>query len=142
MNIEFRECLEKRKLVRFPLAKRLAGREINQAEDDLIDSKDSLKVKKYKWATIQAYYSMFHAARSLIYRKGYREKSHYALMVALKTLYLGKGEVTREILENLQTAKSLREDADYHAKYSEEGARSLIQAAEDFLKSVKEIKEK
>ena len=102
MNIEFKECLEKRKLVRFPLSKRLAGREINQAEDDLIDSKDSLKVKKYKWATIQAYYSMFHAARSIIYRKGYREKSHYALMVALKTFYSGKGEISREMLENFQ----------------------------------------
>ena len=142
MNAEFKECLEKRKLVRFPLSKKLVEREIEQAETDLADSKDSLKVKKYKWATIQAYYCMFHAARSLIYRKGYREKSHYALMVAIKALYLGEGIIPREMLENFQTAKNLREDADYHAKYSKQGAESLIQAAEDFLNSVKEIKEK
>ena len=140
MNVDLKECLEKRKLVRFPLAKKLVEREINQAKSDLADSKDSLEVKKYKWATIQAYYSMFHTARSLIYRKGYREKTHYALVVALKNFCLEKGEISQETLNNFQTAKNLREDADYHAKYSRQGAESLIQTAENFLNSVKEIK--
>ncbi|MBT9132274.1 MAG: hypothetical protein DDT32_01754 [Syntrophomonadaceae bacterium] len=81
MNADLKECLEKRKLVRFPLAKKLVGREIEQAKEDLTDSKDSLKVKKYKWATIQAYYSMFHTARGLIYQKGYREKNETSLFL-------------------------------------------------------------
>ena len=84
---------------------------------------------------------MFHTVRSLVYQKGYREKSHYALMIALKTLYLEEGKISREVLENFQMAKNLREDADYHAKYSKEGARSLIQAAENFLNLANEITE-
>lgn len=42
---------------------------------------------KFKWATIQAYYSMFHAARALLYSAGYREKSHPALLTALNEIF-------------------------------------------------------
>jgi uncharacterized protein (UPF0332 family) len=142
MNVEFKECLEKKKLVRFSLAKRLVKTETEQAKNDLVDAKDSLKAKKYKWATIQAYYSMFHAGRSLIYRKGYREKSHYALMIALKTLYSEEGWVSRKILDDFQTAKNLREEADYHATYSKEGAQSLVETAEDFINLIEQKTEK
>jgi len=138
MNAEFKECLEKRKLVRFSLAKRLVKTETEQAKNDLVDAKDSLKAKKYKWATIQAYYSMFHASRSLIYRKGYREKSHYALMIALKTLYSEEGWISRKILDDFQTAKNLREEADYHATYSKKGAQSLVETAEDFINLIEQ----
>ena len=53
----------------------LFRKELESAEDDLGDAKRSLSDGRFKWATIQAYYAIFHAARALLYPKGYRERS-------------------------------------------------------------------
>ena len=52
--------------------------EMRQSEDDLASARESLRSCNYKWATVQAYYSMFHAAKAVLYSAGYRERSHYA----------------------------------------------------------------
>lgn len=72
---EFEDCLRKKKIVRFPGARKLAAKELDVARADLSAARQSLKQKNYKWATVQAYYTMFHAARTLLYHKGYREKA-------------------------------------------------------------------
>ena len=77
---EFNDCLKRGKIVAFPAAKKIVAKELSIAEQDLETAQKSIKQKDYKWATIQAYYSMFHAARTLLYHKGYREKSHYCLI--------------------------------------------------------------
>jgi uncharacterized protein (UPF0332 family) len=80
---------------------------------------------------------MFHAARALIYSKGFREKSHYALLVALKELF--KNQLESELIQNFEEAMSLREEADYGLVFSEEGATSIVNNAEKFLNKVKQI---
>jgi len=80
---------------------------------DLERAKKTYKDGDYKWATIQIYYSMFHSARTLLYAKNLREHSHYCLIAAIKTLYVEKKHLPVYLLEGLQEAKNLREDADY-----------------------------
>ena len=72
MNEAFKECLKKRKIILFPRAKGLIKKELTAAHDDLDEAKDRLKNSRYKYATINSYYSIFHAARALLYSKGYR----------------------------------------------------------------------
>jgi uncharacterized protein (UPF0332 family) len=133
MNEDFRECLSKNKLVKFPLAKTFMNREIEESKRDLESTEKCFNDQNYKWATIQAYFSMFHSARSLIYKEGYREKSHFCLIAALKTLYLNKGLINHKIIEDIQLGKRMREAADYHADFSIEGAEALIKSAQNFL---------
>ncbi|MFA5361634.1 MAG: HEPN domain-containing protein [Candidatus Omnitrophota bacterium] len=66
-------------------------KEIQEAENDLAEAFNRFEGGKYKYATITGYYSMFHSARALIYSKGYREKSHYYLLVALNSLFVDVG---------------------------------------------------
>lgn len=68
---EFRECLVKGKIKKFSSAKKLVLKELKSSADDLETALKSFENGNCKWATIQGYYSMFHAARSLIYSKGY-----------------------------------------------------------------------
>ena len=49
---EFEDCLKRRKIVRFPAAKKLADKEFDVARADLAASRQSLKQKNYKWATV------------------------------------------------------------------------------------------
>lgn len=81
---EFRRFVEERRLIRIKVDRKLSLKEIKGAVFDLEEAKDSLSKRKFKWATIQGYYSMFHAARALVYSKRFREKSHRALLIALR----------------------------------------------------------
>jgi uncharacterized protein (UPF0332 family) len=81
------KLLEDRKLTKFRADRKLVLKEMTAAKNDLKDAKESLAGGKSKWATIQGYYSMFHRARALLYDKGFREKSHHALLEALRELY-------------------------------------------------------
>lgn len=83
---EIRRLLEERKLLRIKPDNKLVTKEIKGAEYDLNRAIEPLEKEDFKWATVQAYYSMFHSARALLYKEGYREKSHTALRIALKEL--------------------------------------------------------
>lgn len=139
MNLEFQKALEKKKILHFSKGKTLVKKELEAAEDDLNEAKDRLKNRKYKYATITAYYSMFHVARALIYSKGYREKSHYYLLVALQALFVDKGLIEEKLAKDFHTTMILRESADYHSEFSKEGAESSIGSATEFLQKVRAI---
>jgi uncharacterized protein (UPF0332 family) len=133
---QFRRFVEEGKLTRIGIDRKLVLKEVEGAVSDLEEAKDSLLRKKFKWATVQGYYSMFHAARALVYSKGFREKSHYALFVALRELF--KNQLEFETIQNFEEAMSLREEADYGLVFSKEGATSIVNNAEKFLNKVKE----
>jgi uncharacterized protein (UPF0332 family) len=80
---ELARLINNRKIMKAQISEDMLLKEIEAAQTDLQDAHDSLQVNKFKWATIQSYYSMFHSARSLLYRKGYREKSHFALLLGV-----------------------------------------------------------
>jgi len=66
VNPAFEKCLKDRKIILFPRAKRLANKELAAASEDLAEARDRFRNEKYKYATINAYYAIFHAARALI----------------------------------------------------------------------------
>jgi uncharacterized protein (UPF0332 family) len=136
---EFDECLKRGKIVRFPAAKKLASKELDVAREDLKTSQKSLKQKGYKWATVQAYYAMFHAARTLLYHQGYREKSHYCLILAMKSFYVSKGVLEMRLVESLQMAKALREGADYENTFDAESAKALVAQAQEFVQVAEKV---
>ena len=133
MNQEFKQCLESGKIVSFPRGKQLVGKEIAVAQSDLSDAKAGYENQRYKWSTIQAYHAMFHAARALIYSRGYREKSHYCLAVALRALFVEESQIEAQLVRDFLNAMSLREAADYEATFSMEGAKAAIASAERFI---------
>ncbi len=139
MSIEFQKAIEKKRILCFPQGKRQVKKELEEAENDLSEAVNRFDSQKYKYATINGYYSMFHSARALVYSKGYREKSHYYLLVALNSLFVTDGLLSEEIVSGFHDAMVLREDADYHGNFTEEGAASVLKAAKEFLLTAKSI---
>lgn len=137
MSFRFKRLLEERRLVKIRVDKKLVLKEIEGAEDDLRTAKRSLRDGNSKWATIQGYYSMFHSARALSYSKGFREKSHYALLVAIQELF--RNEIDPSLIQGFEDAMHLREAADCGLTFSEERALDVIKTAEKFLSEAKEI---
>lgn len=131
----FQKLLEERKITRIKPDDALVAKEITAAEEDLKDARESLDLKKHKWATIQGYYSMFHAVRALLFDKGFREKSHHALLVAIRELYAGK--IERSLVQGFEHGMYLRQEADYSLKFSESGALGVVENAEKMFAKVK-----
>ena len=138
MNKDFEKCLKKKSIVKQPHTEALIGDELNAAIRDLKRAKrtydEFLDDLDYKWATIQAYYSMFHAARALLFAKGYREKSHYCLKIAMQALYADEKIIDQSIVDDFDTTMLLRETADYKSDFSKEGAEAALENAEEFLR--------
>jgi len=137
LSLQFRRLLEERKLQRIEPKHDIITKETASAEYDFGKSRNSFEEADYKWAIVQAYYSMFHAARALIYSKGYREKSHRACLVALKEFFLDA--LGEERIDDFEEAMDLRESADYGSAYTDEDARNLVAKAQEFLENVRRI---
>jgi uncharacterized protein (UPF0332 family) len=139
MRSDFKACLHRRGIASFKAAPSLVPKELGQADHDLRAARKSCDASEYKWATIQAYYAMFHAARALLYAKGYREKSHYCLSVALLALYVDTGKLSLSLVKDFDRAMLLRESADYKGNFSEAGAREAISNAEQFIAVTRQL---
>jgi uncharacterized protein (UPF0332 family) len=131
--------LERGRLVEIQPDRVLAEHELASGRQDLEEAQASLGRGNFKWSTIQSYYAMFHAGRALIYLRGYREKSHLCLSVALRELYVRAGKMEAELLSEFEDARALREQADYRGSFSQSGAEESIRSAKGFLERAKEL---
>lgn len=130
---DFERCIKERRLIKIKPSNEMIQKEIESAEYDLERARNSLDEDDFKWAAVQSYYSMFHAAKTLVLKKGYREKSHFCLIIALRELYVKENSLDTEMVENLELCMNLRHEADYGLTYHQESAETAIKYAEEFL---------
>jgi len=125
-------------LKKIKVEKGMIEKELRESEKDFDDAKTSFKMKKFKWAIIQSYYSMFHAARAVIFSLGLKERRHFAIAVVLEDL-VKKKKLEPKFVNDFKAGIFTREEADYEAEYSKERAESLIKIVEEFNKRMKDI---
>jgi uncharacterized protein (UPF0332 family) len=130
---EFEICLKERRILKIEASNEMIKKEVEGAKYDLLSAEESIDDEDYKWASVQAYYSMFHAAKALVLKKGYREKSHYCLLIALKELYVKPRELDPEFTDNFEMGMDIRHEADYALIFDEESAKIAIENARKFL---------
>ncbi len=137
MRYRFDECIERGKIVKISIDQGLVAKEIHEAEADLSAAERSLLDHQEKWAIIQGYYSLFHSLRSMVFSKGYREKSHRCLKYAVEALIVDEGVLGPEVLEQFSFAMDLREGADYGCIYNAESARIVVASARSVYEMVR-----
>ncbi|MFN4132915.1 MAG: HEPN domain-containing protein [Candidatus Hadarchaeales archaeon] len=114
---------------------------MRESRMDFLDSQASFKAKKFKWAIIQCYYSIFHSARAVLFSFGLKERSHAALALFLEDL-VKKGKLEPKYANDFKAAMFTRESADYQAEYSRERAEELIEIAKEFNRKMRELVQK
>jgi len=134
MDIE--ECIEKRYLLREKPSKDLIDKELAEADYDLSKATKRFAEQDFKWAIVASYYAMFHSARAVLFKLGYREKRHFAVAVVLENLNK-EGLLEKRFVDSFKAAMSSREDADYNYTYSEDSARHIVGIAEGFVKQMR-----
>ncbi len=131
---EFKRCIKERRILKIDASNVMIKKEIEGAKYDLSSAEESLHDGDYKWASVQSYYSMFHAAKALVLKKGFREKSHYCLLIGLRELYVKPRELDPKFTDNYEMSMDIRHEADYALTFDEESAKIAIENARKFLK--------
>ncbi len=117
---------------------------IKQAEFFLEEAYDQLDSDKKEAALLMLYNALFHATRAMLFKDGYKEKSHYCLQQYL--LQKSKEEI-RFTLDDANLFDQLRvkrQEIQYEftKKYLNENIEELYNQTEEFIEKAKSYIEK
>ncbi|MCD6227373.1 HEPN domain-containing protein [Candidatus Micrarchaeota archaeon] len=140
--MNFEECVRKNLIKKNSSAKVRVDKSLMTSERFLIASQKNYEIKQLEMTLIAAYNSIFHSARALLFSKGYVERSHYCLFIALKEMYKDDHKMS-EILPRIDKIRVSRHNTQYSGEIVlEKEAEFVIETAEDFLTLVKNILKK
>lgn len=138
---EYEKCIQKGLLRKVMPSAEKAAKSIKKAEEWLAEALDNYRNENYPSCTISAYLAMFHAARALLLRDGFREKSHFCIARYLEEKYEKSGKLEIIWVDMLDRARELRHDDQYDLDFtaSQEEANDIMENAKRFLERMKKL---
>ena len=135
------DLFEKRELRKVKVDGEKIRKSLEIAEIKLDESHRLFSAGFFETAFLTLYTSMFHAARSLLYRDGIQEKSHFAVYIYLKEKYSGK--LPRGLLNSFDEFRGYRHEILYgfEGNYKKEEIEEAILEGGEFLEEVKKLHE-
>ncbi len=102
--------------------------------EDIDDAKLMFDNGRYKNTLNRAYYSIFHAIKSVVILDGFDSSKHSGIIAYFNQNYVKTGIFPKEISKIIRAASENREKADYHDFFiaSKEEAESQIERAREF----------
>ncbi|MFH1752271.1 MAG: HEPN domain-containing protein [archaeon] len=136
--IDFKECIEKGLLKKIPASRDNALQSIIKAKELLQEAKEHLKDYYINSAIVISYLALFHAARAILFKEGFREKSHECIIQYLKEKH---PEIESIYIAKLEKYKNERNKTQYNIYYkpNEEDAEKMVEFAEEFIQEIEEI---
>ena len=85
------------------------------------------------------YNSIFHSCRALLFNKGYLEKSHFCLILALRSLYKDDKKLL-EFLSAVNKVRLSRHEVQYRGETADKTeAKFVLELAEEILNYTKNL---
>lgn len=142
MSLE--SCFERGQLRKIKPDVKKAQNSIRIAQAKLETAKKQLTAEIFDGAFITAYTIMFHVARALLFKDGYKERSHYCLYRYIAERY--KYKLEAKYINELNSLRLIRHSVLYGdeenltiREVQQSEAESSIKTAEGFLQAVKKI---
>ncbi len=137
MNLK--ECFEKGLLKKTAVDKEKVNNSVELAGHFLERAGGNFKEKYFDVAFLLAYTSMFHSSRVLLFRKGFKERSHYCLIALLKERFRENQKIFK-YMDILDSYRISRHAIQYTGSACLEiDAREAIDDAKNFLGEVKKF---
>jgi uncharacterized protein (UPF0332 family) len=131
---------ERERLLRknLPLDPDIIKNEREASDYDLASARRDFEFDDYKWATIKAYYCMYHIASAIARSRGYDIENHQCMY-----LFLDKLVATRELessyAKGFRSMITVRKQADYSLSFSKTIAEESLRMAADFNNRLKKL---
>ena len=141
LRFDFYECLKQGLLRKIPKSRQKAKNSIETAYKWLEEAEKNLASGSFNSCLLSCYLAMFHSARAILYRDGFREKSHACIARYLEEKYVKKGLLKRELIELLDHHRELRHQDQYGLEFfaSEEDCKQALETAESFFAEMKKL---
>lgn len=137
--MNFKDCLSKRLIRKDKSAPERVKKSLEIAERFLSSAKKNIEIEELEMAEIASYNSIFHSARSLLFKKEYTERSHICVILALKELYKSNNELI-DLLSTFDKIRISRHNIQYGGTLVDfEEAKFVIEFAQQFLEETKKI---
>lgn len=137
--MDITDAINKKILIKIAPSEDLAKKELGESLSELKRAKKAFSDNDEKLVITSSYYSMFHSAKALLFKLGWRERrSHGAILIVLEDLNK-KGKLETRFLNYYRSTMNAREAADYHYTSSSEVARGCLSRAEEFSKEMKRL---
>lgn len=112
---------------------------VSLARHFLKRAKGNQQMSFFDVAFLLAYNSMFHSSRALLFKKGYKERSHFAMIEALRMLYKEDTKI-QDYLNLLDSYRTTRHAVQYSGELTSElDAAQEIKDAESFVAYVASV---
>ncbi len=141
MPFDYNDCMKENLLRKIPPSKNKAAKSLKKAKEWLAESEKSLKGGASGSSILASYMAMFHAARSILFFDGYREKSHACIARYLEEKYVKSQKLDIKWVELLDHSREIRHDDQYNLSFfsTEEEAENAIQSAKAFLNEMENL---
>ncbi|MEK6844667.1 MAG: HEPN domain-containing protein [Nanoarchaeota archaeon] len=137
--MDIHECFEKRLLRKISVDLEKSKKSLETAKTKLEEAKRLFESGFFNNSLTNAYTSMFHASRVLLYKDGVQEKSHYAVYIYIKEKYSGK--IPLNLINSFNFLRDERHEIFYgfEEKINKNQAERAILDAEEFLAEVEKL---
>ncbi|MCD6523140.1 MAG: HEPN domain-containing protein [Candidatus Diapherotrites archaeon] len=136
LNLE--ECFRKGYIQRSPYAETLVKESMEKADNLLAQAKSNFENSSFDSALVMSYSAAFNAARAVLFRDGYREKSHECVIRYLEAKH---PEIPSELIALLDRYRTSRHGVLYDVRYSATKieAEEALEFAEGFIREIEKI---
>ena len=137
--IGLNECIKRGLIRKIAASREKAKQSIEKAKELLQEANQNLENELTNSAVIVSYLSIFHAARALLFKDGFREKSHECIVRYIEEKYGGK--ISQKQIELLEKFKDERMHTQYDVSYSpsEEDAEKMAEFAAEFIETIEQL---
>ena len=117
MPFNYNDCMREGLLRKIPPSKDKATQSLKKAREWLKEAENSLKGDAFNSSILASYMVMFHAARTILFLDGFREKSHACVARYLEEKYVKTGKLDKKWMELLDHSREIRHDDQYDLSF-------------------------
>ena len=131
------ECFRRGLLRRVEPSATKSAESLRRAGEWLDEAEKNVAAEAYRSALASTYLAFFHAARTVLFRDGVREKSHYCVGIYLEK-YVEQNVLEEKWVMLFDRMRSARHTDQYsfHIPPSSEEVESAMKAAESFIERI------
>lgn len=141
MGIKYSECVQKKLLRKVPASTAGSKQSIKKAELWLDESLNSFKAGNYNLSVLGSYLAMFHSARAILFRDGWREKSHACVARYIEEHYAKTGKLDIKWIQLFDFQRNLRHNDQYDMSFTvtDKEAENAIKSSASFIDEMKKL---
>jgi len=140
-RIEYDDCMKEGLLRKVIPSFEKARSGITKANRFLGQARKAFGIEAYDSCLLTCYQAIFLSAKAVLFKDGYREKSHACVARYLEEKYVKPGKLDIKWIELFDRFRDMRHDDEYNVFFtaSRENCEEIMEFADEFIAAMEKI---